>query len=30
MFHQMDGVMQALAKMKTEWKADLFFTVKLA
>jgi hypothetical protein len=26
----MDGVMQALAKMKTEWKADLFFTVKLA
>jgi len=26
----MDGVMRALAKKKTQWKEDLFFTVKLA
>jgi hypothetical protein len=26
----MDGVMQALAKKKTQWTEDLFFTVKLA
>jgi len=30
MFHHMDGVMQALAKKKTEWKEDLFFAVNLA
>jgi hypothetical protein len=30
MFDEMDGVMQALAKKKTQWKQDLFFTVKLA
>jgi hypothetical protein len=26
----MDGVMQALAKKKTQWKENLFFAVKLA
>jgi hypothetical protein len=26
----MDGVMRALAKKKTQWKEDLFFSVKLA
>jgi len=30
MFDHMDGVMRALAKMKTQWKEDLFFAVKLA
>jgi len=30
MFDHMDGVMPALAKKKTRWKEDLFFTVKLA
>jgi hypothetical protein len=30
MFGYMDGVMQRLAKKKTQWKGDLFFTVKLA
>jgi hypothetical protein len=30
MFDHMDGVMQDLAKKKTQWKDDLFFTVKLA
>jgi len=30
MFDQMDGVMRALAKKKTQWKEDLFFAVKLA
>jgi len=30
MFHHMDGVMPALAKRKTPWKADFFFAVKLA
>jgi len=30
MFDHMDGVMRALAKKKTQWKEDLFFTVKLA
>ena len=30
MFDHMDGVMRALAKKKTPWKEDLFFTVKLA
>jgi len=30
MFDQMDGVMWALAKQKTQWKKDLFFAVKLA
>jgi len=29
-FDHMDGVMQALAKKKTQWKEDLFFAVKLA
>jgi len=29
-FDHMDGVMRALAKKKTPWKEDLFFTVKLA
>jgi hypothetical protein len=26
----MDGVMQAVAKKRTQWKKDLFFAVKLA
>jgi len=30
MFDYMDNVMWALAKKKTQWKQDLFFTVKLA
>jgi len=30
MFDHMDGVMQALAEKKTQWKEDLFFAVKLA
>jgi hypothetical protein len=30
MFDHMDGVMRDLAKKKTQWKDDLFFTVKLA
>jgi len=30
MFDHMDGVMRALPKMKTQWKEDLFFAVKLA
>ena len=30
MFYQMDGVMRALAKKKTQWKQDLFFAMKLA
>jgi hypothetical protein len=30
MFDHMDGVMRGLAKKKTPWKEDLFFTVKLA
>jgi len=30
MFDHMDGVMQALAKKKTQWKEDLFFAVKCA
>jgi len=30
MFDHMDGMMHALAKKKTPWKEDLFFTVKLA
>jgi hypothetical protein len=30
MFDHMDGVMSALAKKKTPWNVDLFFTVKLA
>jgi len=29
-FDHMDGVMRALAKKKTQWKEDLFFTVRLA
>jgi len=29
MFDHMDGVMQALAKKKTQWKEDLFFAVEL-
>jgi hypothetical protein len=28
MFDHMDGMMQALAKKKAQWKEDLFFTVK--
>jgi hypothetical protein len=30
MFDHMPGVMQALAKMKNQWKEDLFFAVTLA
>jgi len=30
MFDQMDSVMRALAKKKTQWKEDFFFAVKLA
>jgi hypothetical protein len=30
MFYHMDGVMRALAKMKTQWKEDLLFAVKFA
>jgi hypothetical protein len=30
LFDHMDGVMRALAKMKTPWNEDLFFAVKLA
>ena len=30
MFDHMDGMMQALAKKKTQWMEDLFFTVKCA
>jgi len=30
MFDHMDGVMRALAKIKTQWKEDLFFAVKCA
>jgi len=30
MFNHMDGVMQALANMKTQWKQDLYFTMKFA
>jgi len=30
MFNHMDGVMQALAKKKTQCREDLFFAVKLA
>jgi hypothetical protein len=30
MFDHMDGVIRALAKMKTQWKEDFLFTVKLA
>ena len=30
MFDDMDGVMRALAKKRTQWKEDLFFAVKLA
>jgi hypothetical protein len=30
MFDHMDGMMQALAKKKTQWKEDLFFAVKCA
>jgi hypothetical protein len=30
MFDHMDGLMRALAKKKTQWKEDMFFTVKLA
>ena len=30
MFDHIDGVMRALAKKKTQWKEDSFFTVKLA
>ena len=26
----MDGIMQALARNKTQWKEDLFFAMKLA
>ena len=29
-FDHLDGVMRALAKKKTPWKEDMFFTVKLA
>ena len=29
-FNHMDGVMRALAKEKTPWLEDSFFTVKLA
>jgi hypothetical protein len=30
MFDHMDGIVQALAKKKTQWKEDLFFAVRLA
>jgi hypothetical protein len=30
MFDHLDGVMQALAKKKSQWKENLFFVVKLA
>jgi len=30
MFDHMDGVMQAVAQNKTQWKEDLCFAVKLA
>jgi len=30
MFHHMDDIMWALAKKKTQWKEDLYFTVKFA
>jgi hypothetical protein len=30
MFDHMDGVMRPLAKKRTQWKEDLFFTVKSA
>jgi len=30
MFDHMDGIMQALAKKKTQWKEELFLAVKLA
>jgi len=30
MVDHMEGVMRALARKKTQWKEDLFFTVKLA
>jgi len=30
MFNQMDGVMRALAKKKTQWNEDLFFAVESA
>jgi hypothetical protein len=30
MFDDMDGVMRALAKKKTQWKEDLFFAVRCA
>jgi len=30
MFDHMDSVIRALAKKKTQWKEDMFFTVKLA
>jgi hypothetical protein len=30
MFDHMDGVIEPLAKMKTQWKEDLFFAVLLA
>jgi hypothetical protein len=30
MFNHMDGVKQALAKKKTQWKEDLYFAVKCA
>jgi len=29
-FDQMDGLMQALPRKKTQWKEDLYFTIKLA
>jgi hypothetical protein len=30
LFNHMDGVMRAFDKMKTQWKEDMFFSVKLA
>jgi len=30
MFDQMDGVMRALAKKKTQWQEDLFFALEFA
>jgi len=30
MLDHLDGVMRALAKKKTQWTEDLYFTVKLA
>jgi len=30
MFNHMDGILRALDKKKTQWREDLYFTVKFA